>query len=72
MLEQYKENWNELAKELEKIRNDIKAGREGEQSFGFHPKKEMPFFGLLKREIFGKKSVNTLSNEDLDFLITLI
>ncbi len=32
------------------------------------PKKEMPFFGLLKQEIFGKVSLKELKKEDIDFL----
>jgi hypothetical protein len=44
-----------LVQELEKIRNDLKKGRETEQIFGLDPKTEMPFFGLLKQMIFGKE-----------------
>jgi type I restriction enzyme R subunit len=71
ILEEYKENWEELAKELEKLREEIKKGREAENTYGFDPKKEMPFFGLLKREIYGKLSTDTLSPEEINFLIDL-
>lgn len=71
LLEEYKENWDILVAELEKLREEMKRGREAEKIFGIDPKREMPFFGLLKREIFGKISVEELKKEDIDFLINL-
>jgi len=71
ILEAYKENWDALAVELGKIREAMKKGRESEKTFGFEPKKEMPFFGLLKQEIYSKKPIETLSNEDIDLLVNL-
>lgn len=71
LLEEYKENWDILATELEKLREGMKKGREAEKVFGIDAKKEMPFFGLLKQEIFGKISVEELKKEDIDFLINL-
>jgi type I restriction enzyme R subunit len=71
ILEEYKENWDLLAIELEKLRNDMKRGREGEETFGFDPKKEMPFFGLLKQEIYGKDPIEKLGKDDIDLLVGL-
>jgi len=71
LLEEYKENWDILATELEKLREGMKKGREAEKVFGIDAKKEMPFFGLLKQEIFGKISVEELKKEEIDFLINL-
>ncbi|MGC9001116.1 type I restriction endonuclease subunit R [Caldisericum sp.] len=71
LLEDYKGKWDELYIELEKVREELKKGRENEETFGFDPKKEMPFFGVLKDKIFGKKSINELSDKDLNFLIDL-
>jgi len=71
LLEEYKQNWEALAAELEKLRKEIKKGREGEQTFGFDPKKEMPFFGLLKREIYGKKTIQELTEKEIGFLVSL-
>jgi type I restriction enzyme R subunit len=71
ILEEYKENWELLAKELEELRSELKRGRKSEETFGFDPEKEMPFLGLLKREIFGKVSIEALGEEDVDFLIDL-
>jgi len=71
LLEEYKENWDILATELEQLREGMKKGREAEKVFGIDAKKEMPFFGLLKQEIFGKISVEELKKEEIDFLINL-
>ncbi|RLC79342.1 MAG: restriction endonuclease subunit R [Chloroflexi bacterium] len=71
ILEEYKNNWDALAIELEKLREAMKSGRESEETFGFEPKKEMPFFGLLKQEIYSKRPIETLSNEDVDLLVNL-
>ncbi|HEC93231.1 MAG TPA: type I restriction endonuclease subunit R, partial [Candidatus Atribacteria bacterium] len=71
ILEEYRDNWDALAIELEKLRKAMKSGRESEETFGFEPKKEMPFFGLLKQEIYSKKPIETLSNEDVDLLVNL-
>jgi len=71
LLEEYRENWEILAIELEKLRDEMKKGREAERTFGFDPKKEMPFFGLLKQEIYGKVSVEELSNDDVDLIVNL-
>lgn len=71
ILKEYRENWEILALELEKIRKSMKEGRSAEETFGFDPRKEMPFFGLLKREIFGKKPIEKLSKKDIDFLVDL-
>ncbi len=71
VLEDYKNNWEMLAEELKKLREVLKKGREIEETFGFDPKKEMPFFGLLKREIYGKVPIEDLSEENLNFLIGL-
>jgi type I restriction enzyme, R subunit len=72
VLEEYKERWELLAQELEKIRNAIKRGREAEKTFGFDPRTEMPFFGLLKQMIFGKEiSIDQLGEDDINLLVGL-
>jgi len=72
VLEDYKENWELLAQELEKIRNAIKSGREAEQIFGLDPKTEMPFFGLLKQMIFGKDiPIAKLEEKEINLLVSL-
>lgn len=71
ILEVYKDNWDVLTIELERIREAIKQGRESENTFGFDSKSEMPFFGLLKQEIYGKKSIEMLGDKDVEYLIDL-
>lgn len=69
LLEEYKNQWDQLAKELEALLEELQRGREGEESFGFDIKKEMPFLGLLKKEIFEVKNLADLKPEDIDQLI---
>jgi len=72
VLEEYKENWELLTQELEKIRYNIKIGREAEKTFSFDPKTEMPFFGLLKQIIFGKETpTENLGEENINLLVNL-
>ncbi|MDD5092460.1 MAG: restriction endonuclease subunit R, partial [Candidatus Wallbacteria bacterium] len=48
----FQDNWAMIYQELEKLRERIKrAGQE--PTYGLHRKKQMPFFRLLNREIFG-------------------
>jgi type I restriction enzyme R subunit len=71
VLEEYRENWEEIVRELEKLREDMKKGREAENTFGLNPKKEMPFFGVLKMSLFGKEPIENLREEDIDLLLNL-
>jgi type I restriction enzyme R subunit len=71
VLEEYRENWEEIFKELEKLREDMKKGREAENTFRLDPKKEMPFFGVLKMSLFGKEPIENLRKEDIDLLLDL-
>jgi type I restriction enzyme R subunit len=71
VLEEYRENWEEIFKELEKLREDMKKGREAENTFGLDPKREMPFFGVLKMSLFGKEPIENLTEEDIDLLLDL-
>jgi len=71
VLEEYRENWEEIFKELEKLREDMKKGREAENTFGLDPKREMPFFGVLKMSLFGKEPIENLTQEDIGLLLDL-
>jgi len=52
ILEEFRENWNKIYEELEKLRTRImKAAKE--PTYGLHRKKQMPLFRMFKREIFG-------------------
>lgn len=52
ILEQFKDNWQKIYAELEKLRQRIKD-TENEPSYGLHKKKQMPFFRMFKSECFG-------------------
>ena len=69
LLKEYKDNWESLAKELESLLDGIKEGREAEENFGLDRKTEMPFLGLLKKEVFGVKSISQLKEEQVDLLV---
>lgn len=69
LLQLFKDSWVELCEALEKMRReDIIGGREREETFGFEPKKEMPFFALLKKEIYGSKEYTALSEAEFNAL----
>lgn len=69
LLKEYKENWELLAKELEGLLEELRKGRLAEESFGLNPNSEVPFLGLLKRDIFGVKDIGELNKEKVDLLI---
>lgn len=52
IFEDFRDNWNKIYEELEKLRHRI-ANAEKEPTYGLHKKKQMPFFRMLKKEIFG-------------------
>jgi type I restriction enzyme, R subunit len=57
ILEEFRDNWNKIYEELEKLRQRIiNAGKE--PTYGLHRKKQMPAFRMLKREIFGDAELN--------------
>jgi type I restriction enzyme, R subunit len=52
ILEEFRDNWNKIYEELEKLRQRIiDAGKE--PTYGLHRKKQMPIFRMLKKEVFG-------------------
>ena len=53
------------------MREQLKIGRASEETFGLDPKKEMPFLGLIKKELYGKKNIAELSDKEIDALIEL-
>ena len=49
---QFRDNWNKIYEELEKLRTRIINAR-NEPTYGLHRKKQMPFFRMFQRELFG-------------------
>lgn len=69
LLREYRENWDQLAKELAALLEEIRQGRRAEETFGLDPRTEVPFLGLLKKEIFGVRSLSELNQEQTDLLV---
>lgn len=63
----FKNNWDEIYEELEKLRERI-VNASKEPTYGLHRKKQMPFFRSLKREIFGEKET---TEDDIASLVDL-
>ena len=57
ILEDFRDNWNKIYEELEKLRDRI-ANAEKEPTYGLHRKRQMPFFRMLRKEIFGDGPLN--------------
>ena len=52
ILAQFRDNWNKIYEELEKLRTRI-INASNEPTYGLHRKKQMPFFRMFQRELFG-------------------
>ncbi len=50
---EFRENWNKIYEELEKLRARIMSAAK-DPTYGLHRKKQMPFFRMFKRETFGE------------------
>lgn len=68
LLQEFRDNWAELRKALNNLRDDIVEGRKRENTYGYDPEHEMPFLALLKKELFGSKAFTDLPEEDFDAL----
>lgn len=51
ILENFKGNWQKIYEELEKLRERIRT-QEREETYGLDRKKQMPFFRILKAELY--------------------
>lgn len=56
IFEQFRDNWQKIHEELEKLRKRI-SNVSRESTYGLHRKKQMPFFRMFRRELFGGDSV---------------
>lgn len=68
LLATFKNNWKELREALEKLREEVKNGRKQENTYGYESTHEMPFLGLLKSELFGQKSYEELTENQMKVL----
>jgi type I restriction enzyme R subunit len=67
IFEEFKDNWNRIYEELEKLRQRI-INADKEPTYGLHRKKQMPFFRMLKKEIF---SDTQLDEDGISALVSL-
>lgn len=67
ILQTFRGNWDEIYKELEKLREKIR-NREQEETYGLDRKKQMPFFRILKVELFDNKN---LTEDEIAKLVNL-
>jgi len=56
ILAEFKDNWNKIYEELEKLRKLI-AAKEKEQTYGLDRKKQMPIFRILRAELFENRNL---------------
>ena len=57
ILKEFRDNWNRIYEELEKLRKRIIDSAK-EPTYGLHRKKEMPIFRMLRRELFGDSDLD--------------
>lgn len=67
ILEEFKGQWQKIYEELEKLRKMIKE-REKEETYGLSRKKQMPFFRIFRKELFGESD---LSEGEIAALVNL-
>jgi type I restriction enzyme R subunit len=68
LLEEFKNNWAALRMALENFREEIIEGRQREKTYGYEPEHEMPFFAMLKYELYGNKEFADLKEDDFNAL----
>ncbi|CAB3741277.1 hypothetical protein LMG22037_06475 [Paraburkholderia phenoliruptrix] len=67
ILQEFKDNWQKIYDELEKLRSRIIEAA-NEPTYGLHKKKQMPFFRIFKAEIFDKVE---LDDDQVGMLVEL-
>lgn len=67
ILKNFKNNWDKIYEKLEELRNKIKNA-DKEPTYGLDRKKQMSFFRILKKEIYGDEK---LSEEEISILVDL-
>ena len=68
ILEQFRDNWNKIYEELEKLRTRI-INSNNEPTYGLHRKKQMPFFRMFQRELFGLEKLDTNTFQVADYSV---
>jgi type I restriction enzyme R subunit len=71
ILKKYYENWELIEQELMKLREEVKEGRKAYENFGLDPQKELPFFGILFKELTDKRNYSELDENEKEAFIKL-
>lgn len=62
ILAAHEEDWDTLVEELKRFLQDVRAGRRDVEQ-GLDPVIEMPFYDILRKEIFGTKDLSEIEKE---------
>jgi type I restriction enzyme R subunit len=62
IFEEFRDNWKKIYEELEKLRQRI-IDAQKEPTYGLNRKKQMPFFRMFEREIFGEGAVEQAAEQ---------
>jgi type I restriction enzyme R subunit len=68
ILQQFRDNWAEMRAALTRLRDDVAEGRRRENTYGYEPEHEMPFFALMKKELFGDRDFSDLGEDNFNAL----
>lgn len=68
ILQEFRDNWAELREALEHLREDILEGRLRDNTFGYEPEHEMPFFAMLKTDLYGDVAYTDIPEDAFDAL----
>lgn len=68
IFEEFAGNWQKIYDELEKLRKRMEEARK-EPTFGLHRRKQMPFFRMFRREIFGKEQTDKVAEKKPDYKV---
>jgi len=71
IFEKFRDNWNKIYEELEKLRIRIINSRK-EPTYGLHRKKQMPFFRMFQRELFPADPAKPYGTTDEDNIGRLV
>jgi len=68
ILLEFRNNWDEIYRRLEELRQKI-MNKEKEPNFGLHRKKQMPFFRIFKKEFYVEN--HQLTEDEVSLLVAL-
>lgn len=69
ILQENKNNWEEIYNQLKSLMKDIKEATENAVSYWLHPKKQMPVFRILWKELYWKNK--EFSEDEVSMLVNL-